>query len=29
VPADRALRDVHAFVSDLTARGLVAGEPRQ
>ncbi len=28
VPADRALRDVHAFVADLKARRLVAGDPR-
>ena len=29
VSAERALCDVHAFVSDLRARGLVAGQPRQ
>jgi hypothetical protein len=29
VPAERALRDVHGFVADLKARGLVAGDPRQ
>jgi hypothetical protein len=28
VPAERALRDVHTFVADLMARGLVAGDPR-
>ncbi len=28
VPVDRALRDVHTFVADLMARGLVAGDGR-
>jgi hypothetical protein len=26
VPVERALHDVHAFVADLMARGLVAGD---
>jgi len=26
VPVDRALRDVHMFVADLMARGLVTGD---
>jgi hypothetical protein len=29
VLAERALRDVHAFVADLKARGLVAGDAHQ
>lgn len=28
VSAERALQDVHTFVADLIARGLVAGDPR-
>ena len=28
VPAERARHDVDAFVADLIARGLVAGDPR-
>ena len=29
IPADRAQRDVDAFVANLRARGLVAGDPRR
>ncbi|HEX9366119.1 MAG TPA: PqqD family protein [Vicinamibacterales bacterium] len=29
VPAERARRDVDTFVADLSARGLVAGDPRR
>lgn len=29
VPLERAQRDVAAFVADLKARGLVAGDPRR
>jgi hypothetical protein len=29
VPFDRAQRDVTTFVADLTARGLVTGDPRR
>jgi len=29
ISAERALQDVHAFVGDLLARGLVSGEERR